>query len=358
LWFATVVGVVIGVIFGTASVAVGRTDEAGRPLVVAVEVGPGAGTDVGQARAAIARELGRPIVAFVDGAAAATDETDLLVVGLSRERITMSLRRGFEAPVARSVPSPADGAARLRAIAWLAGNVVRDQVSPFLRASADLAESSLPLEAQAAKQEAPAPEPRTIPDTEPPPLEAPPLPRAEMVATKASAPAGRAGGSWSVVVASGPTLELDLALAGWFTQLPLAFQAEVVRHRRDRWHWGVGADVGSSGMRFGGLAALGGIEGGWGKLRLEGSAGLGLQLASVRRISTTYVSSSTEIPSSETTITASPALFIYARAFVTLSYAVTPTWDLLLRVGGQMPFAETLGGPLVTAALGVRYNLL
>ena len=44
----------------------------------------------------------------------------------------MSLRTGDGAPISRVIRLRAEPAARLRAIAWLAGNLARDQVTPII----------------------------------------------------------------------------------------------------------------------------------------------------------------------------------------------------------------------------------
>ena len=44
----------------------------------------------------------------------------------------MSLRAGATPVVSRTIAAPADRPGRLRSIAWLAGNLVRDQVGPIV----------------------------------------------------------------------------------------------------------------------------------------------------------------------------------------------------------------------------------
>ena len=55
-----------------------------------------------------------------------------LIVAFDRDRIAMSLRTNDATPIVRDIPTPTDRAARLRAIAWLAGNLARDQVTPIV----------------------------------------------------------------------------------------------------------------------------------------------------------------------------------------------------------------------------------
>jgi hypothetical protein len=100
------------------------------PLLVVVEAPPALDADAVEIRRAIAAELRSAIVAPTQVAPEGGDR--LLIVALERDRITMSLRTSDASPVVRVVPLPADHSARLRAIAWLAGNLARDQVSPIL----------------------------------------------------------------------------------------------------------------------------------------------------------------------------------------------------------------------------------
>jgi hypothetical protein len=284
------------------------------------------------------------------------DEPDLLLVGLSRERIVMSMRRRREGLVARSLAAPPDAAARLRAVAWLAGNVVRDQVSPFLRASADLAGGGLALGAVASTPAAPAPDPapRVVPATEPPPVETPPWTTAPTLTARAVAPPARSEAPWSVTAAGGLAMFTRGAeeVRG-LDQLPMVFQSELVRHRPDRWLWGAGIDLGPTRGLLG-VAALGGYEHRWGPLRLEATAGLGLENVT-RRFEETIVDSS--MTSSTSIVVESGGIVPYGRAFATLSHQVSPAWDLMLRVGVNVPLYWASDTPLVMSALGVRFNL-
>jgi hypothetical protein len=88
------------------------------PLLVAVEVAPGARCDAAAVREAIAAELRTPVVGLGSPAAAAS--SDALIVTIDNARIGMSLRARSDQVVTRTVPAPAHSAARLRAIAWLA----------------------------------------------------------------------------------------------------------------------------------------------------------------------------------------------------------------------------------------------
>jgi hypothetical protein len=99
----------------------------------------------------------------------------------------MSLRANDGTSVARVIPSPVDRAARLRVIAWLAGNLARDQVSPIL---AEAPVEPLPLPTVPALPVATA-------ATEPPPA--------------ATQPSGEHPSSLPVAPPSSPPLPGDVA---------------------------------------------------------------------------------------------------------------------------------------------------
>ncbi|HVV50102.1 MAG TPA: hypothetical protein VHO06_10620 [Polyangia bacterium] len=131
-------------------------------------------------------------------------------MALDHQRIAVSLRRPDAAPIARAIPAPTDHAARLRAIAWLAGNLARDQVSPLV---------AEPLDAPPGSEAAPAPSAGAAPSPPPPssalaPADAeasvapPPFetPAATTVAHAAPQPPRPA--SWSIGATTGPSISL------------------------------------------------------------------------------------------------------------------------------------------------------
>ena len=101
------------------------------PLLVVVEAPPALDADAAEIRRAIGTELHARTIAPMK----TTSEPPrrALIVAIDHERIAMSLRTGDGTSRLRGHPGTADRAARLRAIAWLAGNLARDQVSPILR---------------------------------------------------------------------------------------------------------------------------------------------------------------------------------------------------------------------------------
>jgi hypothetical protein len=141
-------------------------------LLVVVEAPPALYADAAEIRRAIGTELHSKTLAPTKTPGEASDRA--LIIALDRDRIVMSLRGSDGTLVARVIPAPTDPAARLRAIAWLAGNLVRDQVGPIVA-------------------EAPPtpPSPSTIPalTATPEPTEPPPGPIAPAPAPTAPVPA-------------------------------------------------------------------------------------------------------------------------------------------------------------------------
>ena len=112
----------------------GRFDQSARAadgqLLVVVEAPPALETDAEEIRRAIGAELHARTIAPMSTPAEAPGRA--LIVALDRDRIAMSLRANDGTSVVRVIPAPVERGARLRAIAWLAGNLARDQVSPIL----------------------------------------------------------------------------------------------------------------------------------------------------------------------------------------------------------------------------------
>jgi hypothetical protein len=277
----------------------------------------------------------------------------------------LSFRRRSDEAVGRALPTPADKGARLRAIAWLAGNLARDQASPFLRATGEAADRGLVL-AQATAPGArgavdSGPRSASPSPTEPPPVAAPsvipPAPRGatatlEHEATPAPVSTER---EWSVTAAGGLAVLQGYPLSTFTSMYPTDYQLELVKHRPDHWLWGAGVELGPNNSP-GGLA-LGGVEHRWGKLRLDAIVGLGLERAGVRTTVLRIVESPTTAPTEETTLIVSEQVEPYGRAFVTLSRELTQSWDLVLRVGAHLTFADAYPSAFFASAVGLRLNL-
>lgn len=192
--------VLVGCAFLTG-VSAPRARAAEGPLLVVVEAPPELSVDAGEIRRAIGTELHDPTVA----PARLVSETSerALIVSVERERITMSLRESTTTPVIRSIPAPADPTARLRAIAWLGGNLARDQVSGIVA-------EPVPPPPPPVTEPPPVPT-ASVPAPVPPPAASPPpasveRPVATVTATTEPRPAPPS--AWTIGVAAGPAVSL------------------------------------------------------------------------------------------------------------------------------------------------------
>jgi hypothetical protein len=179
------------------------------PLLIVVEAPPALDADAAEIRKAIGAELRVRTIAPMSTPSEPPGRA--LIVALDRDRIAMSLRATDGGSIGRVIPAPAEHDARLRAIAWLAGNLARDQVSPIL---AEGPPESSPVAAL-------PPPPVTEIATETPPAPAASTPRPALPSNP-SPPASDAGGTtisvradpqsprgplrWSISGAIGPVI--------------------------------------------------------------------------------------------------------------------------------------------------------
>jgi hypothetical protein len=328
-------------------------------LLVVVESTPGAGIDPREVRQTVEAELGVPVIA--PGDATAAEASNVLIVEVDKADIRMSLRGSAAGLVGRTIPAPLDRPTRLREIAWLAGNLARDQVSgivavPAARPTAahatDIAAVDLP------------PAIETPPAASPSNLAAVPAPSPEPAATVKTNPpqSGSQGSLWSVTAAFGPSADKGArerngsgSGATIFTG-NTAFQIEVERASTpSRLSLGVALDAGTDSNGFG---VAGFIGSSWRPRRffLETTGGLGLELA---RIPQTVVTSSSLTGVSSMTTTGIQALpFLRGEAEVGL--AITSYVALVARFGVHVAFFP--GGwsdddDTISGTLGVRVGL-
>jgi hypothetical protein len=348
-------GIVLGVVGAASSSASSAWGGPERPLLVAVEVAPGGGAEAAQVRKAIGEELHRPILALgdsVDASFPSIGDPDVLLVDVGRERIVLSLRRPSDEPVARTLPAPSEKAARLRAIAWMAGNLARDQVTPFLAATTD---------ARAfASEPTAAPAVQAAVQTQPPPVALPPTVSPSGPAETAVAvgsPSSSLVRPWSVLASGGLAWSTSYPLSTVTSWYPVALQLELVKRRPDGWMWGGGVDVMPRPGARAALFALGGAGSTWGPLRLEGSIGIGLENAGILSSETISRSASSPPSPPDFAQTYSNQWVMYGRVFATASWSMSTSWDLVARVGAQDAFATGSLGVDLTGAVGVRVNL-
>jgi hypothetical protein len=354
-------GTWIGVLGIVVVARAARAGEGGdTPLMVAAEIAPGVGLDGEDVRRVIAEELHRRIVA--PALAPTVDAEDVLVVAINEARIVVSFHARSDERASRAITTPPDRAARLRAVAWLAGNLARDQVSPLVMAAAMTAPPKSAAPVAAAPPATPAvvePPAAVAPPTETPAASA----QSEALELRAT-PAERSTDdpTWTVTASAGPSMEY-LALRHWneysqgsdFGQA--AWQLEVQRRRLDGWILGAALDYGPSDGHGFGLAVTGGMEQRWRGFRLEESLGVGLESAYVRSVMTMVTDSSTAGESTQTTRSTSMSTTPYARLFATASHPIWHAWDVVARFGAHTILATTAEDTFFTASLGVRLRL-
>jgi hypothetical protein len=293
-----------------------------------------------------------------------------LIVALDHERIAMSLRTNDGVPVGRVIPAPAEHAARLRAIAWLAGNLARDQVTPIV------AEAPLDMPSLATIP----PTAAATPPTEPPALAvAPPVPvppgsLSDSSTLSMQAREARSVGPhfWTIGVADGPTTNFPLCsrpFGGWptpcapFFQNGTAWRAEVQRRSTREGFFQGAALEGTAGSGFApqliGASAFVGSARRHGKWVFESTIGAGLELSNSccgTPVVTSTNSSSNGFGSTVTTgYTLRPALF--ADGAVALVHPVAESLDAVLRVAAHLSTDE-ISNWFFSSTLGLRYNLL
>jgi hypothetical protein len=360
---------------GIVAALAGRPAHAGdRPLLVVVEAPPALDADPAEIRRAIAAELGCETVAPTK---TSTDPPQrALIVALDRERITMSLRPGEAAPVSRSIPTPPERAARLRAIVWLAGNLARDQVSPIVAdgAAGPWPLATIPALASPAETGEAQPPPATRLPTEPPSLGETATGETPAIARRFEPTPASPARHWSIGVADGPTTNFpvcstDFALFNG-SRHPLCppFLANGTAWRLELQHrpsagghfWGAAAE-GTAGSEFSpqliGASAFVGAAKRLGRWTLESTAGAGLELSDISGgtvVTATHSSTNGFVSSIVTDHSLRPALSIDGALA-----AAHPLWsslDAVVRVGVHLSTAD-LSAWYLASSLGLRYSI-
>ena len=323
---------------------------AGSPLLVVVEAPPDLEMDAGEVRRAIGAELGEPTIA---PSKVARDWTSrALVVAVDRQRITMSLRDSETEPIVRAVASPPERAARLRVIAWLAGNLARDQVTSVVAEPA-------------------RPEP-AAPAAEPPPAPAAPVdpPRFEaLVPTVVSrAEPGVAGpAKWTLGVAIGPAVSLD------GIGHPILYLSELrssdattiwrVEARRQsaasRTFTGLALEGGWYTPKYGGelvgALALAGAAGHLGKWTFAASAGAGIDLDRKAEPKVDFIGTNGGLATiASVSYVLMPGLF--GAASLSLAYQLSESFEAALGLDVHVSAIDD-GDNYLAATLGLRHRL-
>ncbi len=226
------------------------------PLLVVVERSHGATASPEQVRRAIAEELGRPVVGPADDAARTASQ--MLVVTLSADSVSMQLRAAGDAAPRRRIEPLVSGDSHLRVVGWLAGNLARDQAGELREARAAAPTFHAPPlppmpvipAAPPPSSVRPAPPPPSVAAADAPivptqpPAFSPVAPAA--VATAPATPPARAPGEapWRLELAFGRAV--GTSTYHWYANLPTdSFERiEVLAPvRSGHWSWAAGFDI-------------------------------------------------------------------------------------------------------------------
>jgi hypothetical protein len=330
------------------------------PLLVVVEAPPALDADAAEIRRAIGVELRAQTVAPMKRSAEPPGRA--LIVAFDRDRIAMSLRTNDAIPVVRDIPTPTDRAARLRAIAWLAGNLARDQVTPIV---ADMDAEPTPLATIPSMAPSAATEPPPLPSPTPTATAvvpaAPVTPTAaETVATKERvAPAENLNDPyhWSITFADGPIAAIAKA---WSTPIYGTGWHLDVQRRSEKNGFLLGAALSGTNGDFApegiGMLAFVGSASRRGRWSFEASFGAGVDLALEPVTSVTATHSSAN--GFATTATQADAIRpgLLADAGVAVAHPLWQSVDAVVRLGAHLStiFVDDW---FLTTTLGLRYNL-
>jgi hypothetical protein len=357
-------GMLAGMLAGTAGAAEPATGE--RPLLVVVETGPGAGCDGAAVRGAIEAELKARVAAPAAPpvVALSAPRSDILLVSVDRGRIVVTLRGRGDRELTRSIAAPTDRVERLRAVAWLAGNVARDQLATLTLPAAPAEPAAPPAAAESTPEPAPAPEaPAAAPATQPPPAtapaasSAPPAAGVSTIAREAPQLSRAAPPRWTLGVDTG----LGAVFHGPFNNTSYdnrygaMMQVELQRHLSAPFLVGAALDVGPNLSRRWGLALVAGVERRSTDLFLSVTAGAGVEAFRQTWLVSDDRVAGVAVAREEQELDAMP----YVRSAIEFGLALTRAVDLMARLNGHLaltvdnnPYAAYAG-----ASLGVRMRI-
>ncbi len=335
------------------------------PLLVVVEAPPALDPDAAEIRRAIGVELRSQTIAPMQRSAEPPGRA--LIVAFDRDRIAMSLRTNDATPIVRDIPTPIDRAARLRAIAWLAGNLARDQVTPIVgEAPAETTPlATIPSIAPApATEPPPLPSPTAIPTAVVPTAPVTPT-AAETVATtgKIAPPENLTGPDhWSITFADGPTDNIARyhrrGESGTGSIFGTAWYLDVQR-RSEKNGFLLGAALSGTNGDFApeeiGLLVFVGSASRRGRWSFETTVGAGVELGEESVLSTTLTSDN---GSQQVALTQQnqvrPALL--ADAGVAVAHSLWRSVDAVVRLGAHLS-TISLDDFFLATTIGLRYNL-
>jgi len=309
---------------------------AGEPLVVVVEASADSGVTPEEVRVAVAKEIAGPVAdpsdPTVDG------NTEILVIVIKGTEATLSFHAREGALRRRSIALPEEHADRVRTIVWVSMNLAKDQVAGLLGGATDAKAQALMPPPTKIEPATPADVKSTVPLPEP------------TVAARLPEPS-QSPASWSCHFI-GMTPYGKLTWNPWRNGVEYQIEAQ-----RPLWDWtvGVAMDMGPADEPTVALAAF--IGDGWhrGRLRLDATAGLGLELTDRQVVTNTNVVS-TNGTSSTSVLSTQVRPRLYGRGNLTLLWSVRRAFALTLRAALHLA-TDDLYYCYGAALLGLRINL-
>lgn len=337
-------------------------------LLVVVESGPGVVVDARDVRQTIGAELGIPVVAPSDAAAAGA--SNVLIVAVDKSDIRMSLRGSAAGLVARTIPSPVDRPARLREIGWLAGNLARDQVSGIVAVPAEWAAPHPTLLTAAADSPAAGAPLSAVspPPPDPPPASTAAAAMSALTTTVTARPFGTErtrGPLWAITAAGGPTAALALEQeAGASTVVrDTTFQLELQRQSSPgSFIFGAALDIGTASPYYGsqlfGVAGFFGSSWHYRHWFLEATTGAGLEVARLPpTLDYTVTNAAGGASMSRTIVSSDFQPLLYLRGAGTLGVPIAKSFDFVARLGIHLASSGGFTTDFLSATAGVRFEI-
>jgi len=321
--------------------------QASEPILVVVEATPDAALSADDIRAEVTAELGVPVLGPSEMEGTTSAETLIIEIGARAAVLVFHPRDG--AIRRRKIDLPADDPGRRKTIAWLAQNLVKDQVAGLPEVTSKQTQVEQPVA---------APPPSS--PLEPPPHSPRPPQRAPEdlpVTAEKAQPTAEARSLWSIAVSGGPTLHF-LTNLGWKWDPWRSGNEWEIEAQRSMGTWtaGVALDFGEQDIPLVGLAGF--VGDGWqrGNWRLEGTVGAGLEYTN-RRVATVHQSVDSRT-GAYTTMDVSTELRprLYGRGNLTLAWRGMRSVDFTLRLGLHVDTDDKMYS-YGTALLGLRMNL-
>lgn len=324
-----------------------------QPLVIVAEATADAGITAAEIRKAVTAELGED-AAEPSGENATASDVLFIATNARRAVLAFCPNNPNDGEVRRrTIELPDDSNDRKKTIAWIALNLVRNQVADL----GGIEPSPHPTEPPAQK---PAP---ALPANQGSP---PPASQPSEDAHSASAPTvqaeldDHAPSPWRVAAFAGYSMHFigsdfhsNWGWAPW--RGGTEWQVELTK-RMAGWTVGAALDAGDQDLPAFGIAAIVGDEWRRGKLGLEATAGLGLELTRRETYNIEVVASSTTGQSSTATISHDLRPRIYGRGNASLVWHSGRETDLLLRLALHVETDDRVY-TYATALLGLRLTL-